>query len=98
MFISGSIRHLILTSWNRCNDYVEFLHNVQRIPFNFASGVELNSYERLGWSVHVFHLRVATRVCVRELRGAQAASTQRGLPTGGKPGYTGEFVNYPLPC
>ena len=69
MFICKSIRQSNMIFSDRCNYYVEFLHNVQRIPFHFARRFELNGYERMGRGVHVFHLRLAAGIRVRQLRG-----------------------------
>lgn len=81
---------------DRCYHYVELLHNVQRIPFHIASRIKLDSYECLGRRMYVFHLRIAARVRVRELRGQKTTSTQRGVPTRGEPGNTGELTRVTL--
>lgn len=46
----------------------------------------------MGRSVHVFHLRVSARVRLRELRGAQEAPAQRGVPPRRESRHTGETI------
>lgn len=74
----------------RCNNNVEFFHNIKRLSVHPAGGVKSYSHERVGWGVHVFHLRIPTRVRVRKLRGQEKAFTQRGLQTRRESGHPGE--------
>lgn len=74
----------------RCNNNVEFFHDIERFSVDAAGGVEPDGDERVGRRVHVLHLRLAAGVRVRQLRGPQAAAAQRRLPARREPGHPGE--------
>lgn len=87
---------MVLCSLYRCNNNVEFFHNIEWVQIDTAGRVEPDGDERVGRRVHVFYLCVVTRVRVRQLRGEEATPTQCRLPTRGESGHTGEYSSLPL--
>lgn len=84
-------------SRSRCNNNAQFFHNLKWIPFHATCRIEPHRHECLGWSVHVFHLRVFVRVRVRELRGAKEAPPQRRVQAGGESRHAGQYTGtYPV--
>nr|WBV79777.1 glutamate-gated chloride channel B [Thrips tabaci] len=71
------------------DDNAQLFHHFQRFPVDAARRVQPHGHERVGRRVHVLHLRVASRVCGRQLRGQEEAPAQRGVPPGGEPRHPG---------
>jgi hypothetical protein len=68
-----SMWKVVLTPFvRRCDNNAQLFHNLKRIPFNVAGGIEPDCHECVGWCVHVFHLRVLIRIRMCELRRKKA--------------------------
>lgn len=78
---------------HRRHDYVEFFHNLKRIPEHAAGCLQSDRHERVGRRLHVLHLRIASRVRVRQLRGQKAAAAQCCLSTRRESSDTGNYIN-----
>lgn len=81
----------------RRHNHAEFFHHLERFPQHTAGGFEPDGDERVGRRLHVLHLRVPARVCVRQLRRPETAPAQRRLPAGRKSGHPGRFLPPSLP-
>lgn len=76
----------------RCNNDAQLFHHVEWLPGNVARRFEPDCHERVGWRVHVLHLRESSRVRLRELRRSQAADAQRCLSSGREPRHPGTLL------
>lgn len=79
---------------DRCDNDVEFFHDIERVSVHIASCVESNCNERVGRCMHVFHLRLAAGICMRQLRRKEETIAQRSLPTRRKPSHSGKTSDY----
>lgn len=61
---------------NRRNNNAEFFHHIQWFPQHVTGGFEFDRYECMGRRVHVFHLRVAAGIRVRQLCWPKTTAAQ----------------------
>lgn len=81
----------------RCNNYVEFFHNFKWFSKYPTSCLKFNSNECLGWSLHVFHIRIIIGICMRELCGKKTSFTQCCISSWRKSCNAGIVTNCILP-
>lgn len=85
----------INSSSHRRYDHAEFFHHIERFPEYLTSRFQSDGYERVGWCVHVLHLRIAAGVCLCQLCGKEASATQRRLPTRRESSHSGWLQAFP---
>lgn len=77
----------------RCNDNAQLFHHFKRFSIYTASSLESDSNECVGRCLYVLHIRLPSRICMRQLRGKKKAVTQCSLQTRRESCYSGQYFH-----